>query len=120
MLVCATLSTLAHETAGAACTRHSLRPLLSREGGTNGKARADHVARTRMYDPQAAPHIHRRPGESQDPLPRMSVATRRWRPDPFRNKLRWLWVLAFARTTRGGPGANPGPCPLGTAASGHP
>jgi len=32
----------------------------------------------------------------------MSVAARRWGPDPFRYKSRWLWVLAFARTTWGG------------------
>jgi hypothetical protein len=30
MLVCAKVHILAHETAGAACTRHSLRPLFFR------------------------------------------------------------------------------------------
>ena len=39
---------LAHETAGAACTRHSLRPLFE-EGQRDIKARAKHAARSRMY-----------------------------------------------------------------------
>src|SRR5882757_1652422 len=68
MLVCATLSTLAHETAGAACTRHSLRPLLSREGETRRKARTNHVARMRMYDSQAVQHIRCRPGLDPGPI----------------------------------------------------
>ena len=49
MLVCAFLRTLAHETAGAARTRHSLRPLFER-GATNLKASdANHAARTRTH-----------------------------------------------------------------------
>jgi hypothetical protein len=43
MLVCANAQLLAHETAGAACTRHSLRPLLS-EGHEVSKARTQNRA----------------------------------------------------------------------------
>jgi hypothetical protein len=35
MLVCATLYTIAHETAGAASTRHSLLPLIEGQGQAN-------------------------------------------------------------------------------------
>jgi len=41
---------LAHETAGAACTRHSLRPLVF-EGEPNPKTRAHRAARARWYVP---------------------------------------------------------------------
>jgi hypothetical protein len=47
MLVCASHSTLAHETAGAASTRHSLLPLF--EGKGSCKPRAQCAARTRIY-----------------------------------------------------------------------
>src|SRR5882757_6432234 len=67
MLVCATLSTIARETAGAACTRHSLRPLF-REGGTKSKSRAKRAARTRMYDSQAVQQIQCRPGLDPGPI----------------------------------------------------
>src|SRR5437868_14560405 len=46
MLVCVFLCTLAHETAGAACIRLSLRPPFSR-GTTKCKPRANHAARRR-------------------------------------------------------------------------
>ena len=36
MLVCVSLCAFAHETAGAACTRSSLRPLLSRDSFLQG------------------------------------------------------------------------------------
>jgi hypothetical protein len=39
----------ARETAGAARTRLSLRPLLNNEGGKASKTRANHAARTRTY-----------------------------------------------------------------------
>ena len=48
MLVCSFFSTIAHETAGAARIRHSLRP-LDLEGGRNCKPRAQCVARMRNY-----------------------------------------------------------------------
>src|SRR6266536_5250856 len=51
MLVCAflPLCNLAHETAGAACTRHSLLPLLSRGTDRLSKPRADYAARRQSY-----------------------------------------------------------------------
>ena len=42
------LRTFAHETAGAARTRHSLLPLFLEEGQRIGKAGAKHAARTQM------------------------------------------------------------------------
>jgi hypothetical protein len=45
MLVCATLYTIAHETAGAASTRHSLLPPFSKEGTSSCKPRAQCAAR---------------------------------------------------------------------------
>src|SRR5438034_9063428 len=54
-----TVQFLAHETAGAARTRHSLRPLCKRGRQRICKARAKHAAR--MWT-----HI-RRPCESRDP-----------------------------------------------------
>src|SRR3954447_16411746 len=49
MLVCAFFRTIAHETAGAARTRSSLRPLFGEGANRFGKARADHAARMRTY-----------------------------------------------------------------------
>jgi len=49
MLVCASLLRIAHETAGAASTRHSLLPPILKEGTSSCKPRADHAARTRNY-----------------------------------------------------------------------
>jgi hypothetical protein len=49
MLVCVFLCIFAHETAGAARTRLSLRPLVHSEGGNRRKARAHRAARTRTY-----------------------------------------------------------------------
>src|SRR4051812_24055969 len=49
MLVCVFVSYLAHETAGAARTRSSLRPLISESGNFHGKPRAKHAARTRTH-----------------------------------------------------------------------
>jgi hypothetical protein len=49
MLVCVFLCIAAHETAGAARTRLSLRPLVHSEGGNRRKARAHRAARTRMH-----------------------------------------------------------------------
>ena len=40
-----------------------------------------------------------RPGDSQDPLPQVRIAAERWGNDPVHHHMRWLWVLAFARTT---------------------
>ena len=48
MLVCASLCAIAHETAGAACTRSSLRPLI-REGKTKMQTSGDRAARSRSY-----------------------------------------------------------------------
>jgi len=45
------------------------------------------------------PH-HRRPGESQDPLPRSALSNMRCGQSVRNNSLPWLWVLAFARTTQ--------------------
>src|SRR5882757_10980190 len=94
MLVCATLSTLAHETAGAACTRHSLRPLPNE--GENEMQSSDNSCREnvevcltdratislssrrspgRRLRVQPAQLIWRRPGESRDPLPQMPIAS---------------------------------------------
>src|SRR5947208_12732349 len=53
---------LAHETAGAARTRHSLRPLLRRGANEFAKARANHAAGTRTHILSS-----RRPCESRDP-----------------------------------------------------
>src|SRR2546423_14474303 len=47
MLVCALLVHIAHETAGAARTRSSLRPLFGEGKEVSGKARADQAARSR-------------------------------------------------------------------------
>src|SRR5260370_42027882 len=47
MLVCVFLCMFAHETAGAARTRLSLRPLVLIEGGNRRKARAHRAARSR-------------------------------------------------------------------------
>src|SRR6266576_517278 len=47
MLVCVFLYTIACETAGAARTRLSLRPLVLIEGGNRRKARAHRAARSR-------------------------------------------------------------------------
>ena len=51
----------AHETAGAARTRHSLRPLLRERGNEIGIARAKRAARSRT-------HIRRLKTESEPPL----------------------------------------------------
>src|SRR5882757_5744689 len=48
---------------------------------------------------EASQQTRCRPGESQDPLPQMPIVVRRWGHDPVHNQIRWLWVLAFARTT---------------------
>src|SRR5512132_1683499 len=48
MLVCVSSHNLAHETAGAARTRHSLLPLFFR-GTASCKPRADHAARRRSH-----------------------------------------------------------------------
>src|SRR6478736_4058141 len=47
MLVCAFLHTFAHETAGEARTRHSLRPLIGGYGKFDRKPRANRAARSR-------------------------------------------------------------------------
>src|SRR6478735_287222 len=47
MLMCALLLPIAHETAGAARTRHSLRPLISGGRSVSSKPRAQCAARTR-------------------------------------------------------------------------
>ena len=47
MLVCAISCAIAHETAGAARTRSSLRPLSIERAGANSKARAKRAARSR-------------------------------------------------------------------------
>jgi hypothetical protein len=47
--VCVFLCTIARETAGAARTRLSLRPLVVIEGGKRRKARAHRAARTRTH-----------------------------------------------------------------------
>src|SRR5688572_30257337 len=44
-------------------------------------------------------HARCRPGESQDPLSQISIVARRRGRDPVHYCVRWLWVLAFARTT---------------------
>src|SRR5262245_10246485 len=50
---------------------------------------------------QAVPHNRCRPGEGQDPLPRMLVVARGWGHIPLHHRMRWLWVLVFARATDG-------------------
>src|SRR6185312_15618452 len=47
MLVCALATNIAHGTAGAASTRHSLLPPISKEGTSSCKPRAQRVARPR-------------------------------------------------------------------------
>src|SRR6188768_981577 len=61
MLVCALFVHVAHETAGAARTRSSLRPLIGEGKEISGKARAERAARSRscVLD-RDAPHIHNR------------------------------------------------------------
>jgi hypothetical protein len=61
MLVCALFVHIAHETAGAARTRSSLRPLIGEGKEISGKARAERAARSRscVLD-RDAPHIHNR------------------------------------------------------------
>src|SRR5258708_20402700 len=49
MLVCVSLCIPAHETAGAARTRLSLRPLVHSEGGNRRKARTHRAARMRTH-----------------------------------------------------------------------
>ena len=49
MLVCALSAIFAHETAGAASTRHSLHPPISKEGTSSCKPRAQCVARMRRH-----------------------------------------------------------------------
>jgi hypothetical protein len=57
---------LAHETAGAACTRHSLRPLFVKRDNEFGKARAKRAAgtKTHVYPPDLLsirhPEVHRK------------------------------------------------------------
>src|SRR5882724_4116084 len=63
MLVCVFLCLFAHETAGAARTRLSLRPLVVIEGGNRRKARAHRAARMRthilsLYDNCIRTHTH--------------------------------------------------------------
>jgi len=49
MLVCAFYAQIAHEIAGAACTRLSLRPLLFVEGGSYARLGRISAARTRAH-----------------------------------------------------------------------
>ena len=100
MLVCAIFAQfLAHETAGAARTRHSLRPLFER-GTTNlEKLGRKHAARIagRMLSP-------RRPGEAKQ----LRTASR----DPYAaaDVVRKLWSTSFASTIAdGGYGSRPAP-----------
>ncbi|MGY2805120.1 hypothetical protein ACVMDO_005375 [Bradyrhizobium sp. USDA 4513] len=74
---------------------HAPRAIRDRRFGP----RSDGPAQFRMCDSQTAPHTQCRPGESQDPLPRIAIVARRWGHDPVHDQMLWLWVLAFARTT---------------------
>jgi hypothetical protein len=70
MLVCVFVSHFAHETAGAASTRSSLRPLNLKRDKRNCKPRAKYVARMR-----SCIHRHCEPSgaHSRDPLARNDV-----------------------------------------------
>src|SRR6476660_7414664 len=62
MLVCAFFVHLAHETAGAACTRHSLLPLIERDSvmETSGRSRRE-KAKSCLEAATQAPHPRCRP-----------------------------------------------------------
>src|SRR4029450_4268297 len=64
---------LAHETAGAACTRHSLRSLF-RRGTTN----LQNLGRNAPRDCERTPYPPRRPGERRDPYAAAEIVRTRW------------------------------------------
>src|SRR6202163_1429271 len=76
MLVCVFLHNFAHETAGAARTRHSPRPLISRRE-TTGITRANGAARSRS-------HVRHRHCEEHSCPPKPAFGRRRMRrSNPF-------------------------------------
>jgi hypothetical protein len=95
MLVC--FLSFAREAAGASCTRLSLRPLFSRvrkSWQTSGAMRGEN----------AKVCHHCRPGQAKrDPGPITTNVrvVRSWSHSVVYDKHRWLWVPAFAGTTKG-------------------
>src|SRR5215218_3386213 len=88
MLVCSSVCTTAHETAGAARIRHSLRPLDERAGSfwqSSGVMRREN----------AKPYP-RRPGLEPGPIRRGPSARTQALATFFNNKRRGVWVPAFA------------------------
>src|SRR5439155_24644792 len=89
------LRTLAHETAGAACTRHSLRPRFSREAKEFASLGRNRAARSRTHILSA-----RRPCESRDPYAAAEIVWKKWSTALLQQQPTVaIWVPAFAGTT---------------------